>query len=129
MSILVPIPPGAPPGPPAGPSSATAADRPDSPALAILRDGQHAGRLIHVEHIPARTATSVPWPEWAPDLVTSAFARNGIHAPWSHQAATAGHAHAGRNVIVATAAASGKSVGYLLPALTAVLGGGTVLYI
>ncbi len=39
------------------------------------------------------------------------------------------HAHAGRNVIIATPAASGKSLGYLLPALTAVLAGGTVLYL
>ena len=39
------------------------------------------------------------------------------------------HAHAGRNVIISTPAASGKSLGYLLPALTAVLAGRTVLYL
>jgi DEAD/DEAH box helicase domain-containing protein len=38
-------------------------------------------------------------------------------------------ARAGRDVIVATPAASGKSLGYLLPALTAVLEGGTALYL
>ena len=39
------------------------------------------------------------------------------------------HARAGRNVIVSTPAASGKSLGYLMPALTAVLDGGTALYL
>src|SRR5205807_1344787 len=39
------------------------------------------------------------------------------------------HAHRGSNVIIATPAASGKSLGYLLPALTAVLAGSTVLYL
>jgi DEAD/DEAH box helicase domain-containing protein len=59
----------------------------------------------------------------------SALAARGIRAPWSHQALTARHARAGRNVIVSTAAASGKSLGYLVPALTSVLEGDTVLYI
>ena len=36
---------------------------------------------------------------------------------------------AGRNVIISTGTASGKSIGYLLPALTGVLEGGTSLYI
>src|SRR5262249_7062239 len=49
--------------------------------------------------------------------------------PWAHQAAMAEHAHGGRNVIISTPSASGKSLGYLLPALTAVLAGRTVLYL
>ncbi|HEV8222818.1 MAG TPA: DEAD/DEAH box helicase [Streptosporangiaceae bacterium] len=55
--------------------------------------------------------------------------RAGITAPWVHQADAAGHAHAGRNVIISTGTASGKTVGYLLPALAAAMDGGTVLYI
>ncbi len=41
----------------------------------------------------------------------------------------AGQARAGHDVIIATGTASGKSLGYLLPALTAVLEAGTVLYL
>jgi DEAD/DEAH box helicase domain-containing protein len=41
----------------------------------------------------------------------------------------AGHARDGRHVIIATPAASGKSLGYLLPALTGILEGGTALYL
>jgi DEAD/DEAH box helicase domain-containing protein len=98
-------------------------------ALGILLDQAQAGRPVHVEHIPARPGQPVPWPSWVPDEVTGAFAERGIRAPWSHQAQAADHAWAGRNVIISTAAASGKSLGYLLPALTSVLAGDTVLYI
>jgi DEAD/DEAH box helicase domain-containing protein len=79
--------------------------------------------------MPPQPGRSVPWPEWVPTELTEALARSGITSPWAHQAAMAQHAHAGRNVIISTPAASGKSLGYLLPALTAVLAGGTVLYL
>ena len=98
-------------------------------ALGILLDETQAGRPVHVEHIPARPGREAPWPSWVPAEVTSAFAARGIRAPWSHQALAADHAQAGRNVIISTAAASGKSLGYLLPALTSVLAGDTVLYV
>jgi len=98
-------------------------------ALGILLEDPRAGRPVHVEHIPARAGRPVPWPPWVPAEITGAFAARGITAPWTHQASAASHAQAGRHVIISTAAASGKSLGYLLPALTAVLAGDTVLYI
>jgi DEAD/DEAH box helicase domain-containing protein len=82
-----------------------------------------------VEHIPARPGRPVPWPAWVPPEITDVYAARGIHAPWSHQATAASHAQADRNVIISTPAASGKSLAYLLPALTAVLAGETVLYV
>ncbi len=103
--------------------------RAENRALGILLDDARAGRPVHVEHIPARAGREVPWPQWVPAEVTGAFAARGIRAPWSHQAQAADHAQAGRNVIISTAAASGKSLGYLLPALTSVLAGDTVLYV
>jgi DEAD/DEAH box helicase domain-containing protein len=112
------------------------ADSPPAPVLAagnralgILLDDPQAGRPVHVEHIPARAGREVPWPAWVPAEITGALAARGIGAPWSHQAEAACHAQAGRNVIISTGAASGKSLGYLLPALTAVLAGETVLYV
>jgi len=98
-------------------------------ALGILLDDARAGRPVHVEHIPARPGREVPWPPWVPAEVMDAFAARGIRAPWSHQALAADHARAGRNVIISTAAASGKSLGYQLPAITSVLAGDTVLYV
>jgi DEAD/DEAH box helicase domain-containing protein len=99
------------------------------PAARILRRGARNGRLMHIEEIPARPGESVPWPGWVPAEITQALSRAGVPAPWAHQVAMAEHAHKGRNVIISTPAASGKSLGYLLPALTAVLGGSTVLYL
>ena len=123
-------PPPVPPGPPlAGGSRPAGPAAPENRALSILIDGARAGRPVHVEHIPARAGREVPWPRWVPAEIIDAFARRGVQAPWSHQAAAACHAEAGRNVIISTGAASGKSLGYLLPALTSVLAGDTVLYV
>jgi len=73
---------------------------------------------MHIEQIAGRAGEGVPWPEWAPAEITAAFTGAGVGQPWAHQAAMAEHAHRGSNVIIATPAASGKSLGYLLPALT-----------
>jgi len=94
-----------------------------------LRGGARSRRLVHVEQLPPAAGHTVPWPDWVPEVITGALAAAGVTRPWAHQAAMAGHAHAGRNVIISTPAASGKSLGYLLPALTAVLAGGTALYL
>jgi DEAD/DEAH box helicase domain-containing protein len=95
----------------------------------VLRQGARSGRLTHVEHIPARTGRTTQWPAWVPAELAAAFAASGVPAPWTHQAAAADQAHSGRNVIISTPASSGKSAGYLLPALTGVLAGRTALYI
>ncbi len=98
-------------------------------AARLLADRARGGRLTHVEHIPARDGRAADWPSWVPRLVTERFEQAGVMAPWEHQVAVAEQAHSGRNVIISTGTASGKSLGYLLPALTAVLTGGTVLYV
>nr|SBO91487.1 putative helicase [Nonomuraea gerenzanensis] len=48
---------------------------------------------------------------------------------WPHQYEAADLAHRGRNVIISTGTASGKSLAYLTPAIASCLGGGTVLYL
>jgi DEAD/DEAH box helicase domain-containing protein len=101
----------------------------DPAAALILRLGAESGRLVHVEQIAARTGQRAPWPEWVPAELTARFSAVGVPAPWAHQAVAADLARSGQNVIISTPAASGKSLGYLLPALTAVLEGATALYI
>jgi DEAD/DEAH box helicase domain-containing protein len=50
--------------------------------------------------------------------VLEALARAGLGRAWEHQALAADHAHAGRHVVVSTGTASGKSLAYLVPALS-----------
>jgi len=98
-------------------------------AARILRLGARSGRLTHVEHIPASEGRRADWPDWVPAQLTGALAAAGVPAPWAHQVTAADHARSGRSVIISTGTASGKSIGYLLPALTGVLEGRTALYI
>ena len=81
------------------------------------------GRLTHLERLPARPGRTAPWPEWAAPSVVEAFRGRGIDQPWRHQAAAAEAAYAGQHVVLSTGTASGKSMAYQLPALTAALEG------
>ncbi|MDQ1712311.1 MAG: box helicase protein [Frankiaceae bacterium] len=82
---------------------------------------RYQGQVTHVEHVPARLGRTANWPPWVPPLVVSRLGLQGIAAPYEHQALAASHAVEGRNVVVATGTASGKSLAYLLPILTAVI--------
>jgi DEAD/DEAH box helicase domain-containing protein len=101
----------------------------DDPAASILRAGADAGRLTYLTRLAGRPGRLTSWPAWVPAPLVDALADAGIAAPWQHQAEAAELAAAGQSVVIATGTASGKSLGYLLPALTSVLAGGTVLYI
>ncbi|WP_225730870.1 MULTISPECIES: DEAD/DEAH box helicase [unclassified Nocardia] len=76
-------------------------------------------RLTHVVDLPARPAAHTEWPEWVSPDVLAALQASGIDTPWSHQVSTADFAVNGRHVVVSTGTASGKSLGYQLPVLTA----------
>ncbi|KAB8186063.1 DEAD/DEAH box helicase [Microbispora catharanthi] len=87
------------------------------------------GRVTHVEHVPARQAGEARWPEWAPDLLVSRLRLQGVSGLWEHQLMAAELVKRGQNVIIATGTASGKSLAYLVPAITEIFSGGTVLYL
>lgn len=95
------------------------------------------GRLTHLEMLPSRAAVTADWPDWAAPDVVAAFTARGVERPWRHQAVAADAAHAGQHVVLATGTASGKSLAYQLPALSAVRAGrgdrgqrgATVLYL
>ncbi|WP_344425494.1 DEAD/DEAH box helicase [Pseudonocardia ailaonensis] len=73
--------------------------------------------LRHAVRLPPRAGRPVDWPGWAPPAVVRSLRAAGVERPWSHQAEGAEHAHAGRDVVVATGTASGKSLVYQLPVL------------
>ncbi|HKV05780.1 MAG TPA: DEAD/DEAH box helicase [Candidatus Acidoferrales bacterium] len=77
--------------------------------------------LTAVRHIPAREAQFRTMPEWVrPDLV-AAYRAKGIEQLYSHQAAAAELARAGKDFVVVTPTASGKTLCYNLPVLNAAL--------
>ncbi|WP_194926074.1 DEAD/DEAH box helicase [Catenulispora pinisilvae] len=90
-----------------------------------------AERVTHVRVVPARDAEHAEWPEWVDEAVVHGFReRGGVPRPWRHQVAAAEAARAGRHVTLATGTASGKSMGFQLPALTAIReNAGTTLYL
>lgn len=77
--------------------------------------------MTHVEHLPARAAVHVDWPAWVPPSLRDAYAARGVSRPWSHQVEAAEAAFSGESVVVATGTASGKSLAYQLPTLSALL--------
>ena len=78
-----------------------------------------AARVTHVEHVPPRAGRHGAWPVWVAPLVVDRLRRGGVEQPWEHQVEAAELAHGGTSVVVATGTASGKSLAYLLPVLTA----------
>ncbi len=75
--------------------------------------------MTHVSRLPERAARHEPWPEWAEPSAVAAFRAAGVEKPWRHQAEAASLAHAGTHVVVSTGTASGKSLAYQLPVLSA----------
>jgi DEAD/DEAH box helicase domain-containing protein len=97
-----------------------------SPRTALERlaaGADRAARITHTEHLPPRVGRHASWPAGVRAEVVAAIEAAGIARPWEHQARAAELAAAGTSVVVATGTASGKSLGYLAPVLSALLDG------
>ncbi|GAA3379855.1 DEAD/DEAH box helicase [Streptomyces racemochromogenes] len=73
--------------------------------------------------MPPREGRHAVWPHRIRTDVVAAIRDAGIDHPWEHQAAAAEHALDGESVVVATGTASGKSLAYLAPVLSALADG------
>jgi len=81
----------------------------------------HGEILTAVRHYPAREAQWADFPAWTHTELKAAYAGKGIRQLYSHQAAAAETVHAGKNVVIVTPTASGKTLCYNLPVLNAIL--------
>ncbi|HET6503572.1 MAG TPA: DEAD/DEAH box helicase [Amycolatopsis sp.] len=79
---------------------------------------QAADPVTHVAELSARRARFAEWPSWADARVIAAVRSSGVERPWAHQIEAATQAFAGRNVVISTGTASGKSLAYQLPVLS-----------
>jgi DEAD/DEAH box helicase domain-containing protein len=86
-------------------------ERPDTPDLHVTA----------IRRLPAVAAQYAPFPDALDARLVSALRSRGIEQLYTHQAAAIDHALAGRNVVVITPTASGKTLGYNAPVLNAIL--------
>jgi len=79
------------------------------------------GGVTALKHLPARPARSVPFPESLPSRLVDILRSRGIESLYCHQALAFELAQAGKNVVVVTPTASGKTLCYNLPILSALV--------
>ncbi|MEV4944212.1 DEAD/DEAH box helicase [Streptomyces sp. NPDC053755] len=109
---------------PSGPAESTGSRPSPGVVLDRLTQGEsRAARITHTEHLPARAGRHAVWPHRIRTEVISAIQAAGIEHPWAHQAEAAERALDGESVVIATGTASGKSLAYLTPVLSALLDG------
>ena len=78
--------------------------------------------LTAVRHYPAREAQWAEFPEWIDSDLRAAYSAKGIRQLYTHQAAAVEAVHGGKNVVIVTPTASGKTLCYNLPILNEILG-------
>jgi len=99
------------------------ADRPTSPADAIaslLADPTLEPLIAAHRVLDARAPRHAAWPAGLDARLVTTLRGRGVEALYTHQAAAIEHARAGRNVVIVTPTASGKTLCYNLPVLDAI---------
>ena len=92
-------------------NSGAALDRPDTPDEVVTA----------VRRLPAIEAAYAPFPEGVDPRIKAAFESRGVHQLYTHQAEAFAHVANGRQVVVTTPTASGKTLCYNLPVLDRIL--------
>ncbi|HEX5410928.1 MAG TPA: DEAD/DEAH box helicase [Terriglobia bacterium] len=86
-----------------------------------FKGSRREGGVTALRHYPASAARVVPFPDFLPERVATALKSRGVPSLYSHQAAAATLVHEGKNVVVVTPTASGKTLCYNLPILSALV--------
>ncbi len=87
----------------------------------LRSDRSIAPHLVAWETLPAVAAQTVEWPAGLDRRITGALERRDIARPYRHQAKAVEAALAGRDLVVVTPTASGKSLCYTVPVVESVL--------
>jgi len=83
----------------------------------LLESERYSGYIAHIHKIPGRNAAHSPDPDVLPARVKEWLKNDGIRL-YSHQAASIEAIAHGKDVILCTPTASGKTLSFLLPFLT-----------
>ena len=87
----------------------------------LERSSDYREQIVHVEVIPARTATYGELAAPLPPVLTGYLRGQGIEQLYSHQVEAINQVRARRDVVVVTSTASGKTLCYNLPVAEAML--------
>ena len=93
----------------------------DQLADSLRRDPMFMENVVRWEELPAREAQYAPFPGGLDPRLLPVLQRRGIHQLYSHQAHAVREVLAGHDVVVVTPTASGKTMCYNLPVLSAIL--------
>ena len=93
----------------------------DQLAQVLRRDAAFMDNVTRWEEMPAREARYAPYPDTLDERLKTVLAARGIHQLYTHQAHAVREVLAGRDVVVVTPTASGKTMCYNLPVLSAIL--------
>jgi DEAD/DEAH box helicase domain-containing protein len=77
--------------------------------------------VVHHEVVSGRPADTLPLPLWVDARLRDALHQRGIERLYRHQGEAIEWVHQGRNVVVVTPTASGKTICYNLPVLNTLL--------
>ena len=81
----------------------------------------YSGQIAHIEHIPAREASFGKLDKPLVSALQDCLNEHGLLPLYTHQAEAIDYAREGRNVMVSTSSASGKTLCYNIPVLEAIL--------
>ncbi|MCX8125854.1 MAG: DEAD/DEAH box helicase, partial [Dehalococcoidia bacterium] len=87
----------------------------------LLSLPDYKGQASHIQYIPPRPPQTRPLDHPLPRVLRETLASAGISDLYSHQARAIDLARSGKNVMVATPSASGKSLCYHIPVLESML--------
>ena len=90
-------------------------------AESLRRDNYFTKDVTRWEVIPPWPARTLPFPDWMDERLKPVLAKRGIHALYTHQAHSLEATARGEDVTVVTPTASGKTMCYNLPVLSAIL--------
>ena len=94
-----------------------AANRFDAFLAEVAADRHYQGQMVRVQHLPARPTRFADPAAPLPEALECALATMGIKQLYLHQARAVDLARAGRDFVVVTGTASGKTMCYNLPVL------------
>ena len=98
---------------------ATTGDAVSGSALATKLAAKYPGRVTGTLLLPGQAGDYAPLPDDVPEALARALRSRGIDRLYQHQAEAWKATQAGRHLVVATPTASGKSLCYTLPVLSA----------